>query len=410
MRLVVERLGHRGDGVARDPVLGATFYVPGALPGEEVEGQPEGDRLTRVRILSPSPDRVRPPCVHARSCGGCTLQHASDAFVADWKAEVVTRALAAQGIAAEVLRTVTSPPRSRRRAVLAGRRGKGGAILGFHRRGTHEVIDTPDCLVVHPVITAAFPALREAVMAGAARGRELSLSVTVTEGGPDVGVAGAKPPDPVQLGALAERHGLARLTWADEVLAQRAPAVAVIGRARVPLPPGAFLQATAEGEAALVAAVRDAVGGARRVVDLFAGCGTFALPLAERAEIHAAEADRTMLAALDAGWRGAPGLRRITTETRDLFRNPLSGEELRGFDAAVIDPPRAGAETQVRALAEARLPLVAMVSCNPATFARDAKILTDAGYLLDPVHVIDQFRWSPHVELAARLRLPHIAA
>lgn len=181
-----------------------------------------------------------------------------------------------------------------------------------------------------------------------------------------------------------------------------------MGRARVSPPPGAFLQPTPQGEAALVAAVRDAIGAARRIADLFAGCGTFALPLAETAEVHAVEGDAAMTAALDAGWRGATGLRRVTTEARDLFRRPLTATELGRFDAVVLDPPRQGAAAQTAELARSRVAVVAAVSCNPVTFARDAKTLVAGGFALDWLQVIDQFRWSPHVELAARLSRPHI--
>ena len=187
-------------------------------------------------------------------------------------------------------------------------------------------------------------------------------------------------------------------------MALRRPPVQTFGRARVVPPPGAFLQATAEGAAALTAAVRDTVGAARRVADLFAGCGTFSLPLAETAEIHAVEGDPPMLAALDAGWRATPGLKAVTTEARDLFRRPLTPGELDRFDAVVIDPPRAGAQAQAQALAAARTPVIAAVSCNPVTFARDAAILVAGGYRLEDLQVIDQFRWSGHVEIAAAFR------
>jgi 23S rRNA (uracil1939-C5)-methyltransferase len=205
------------------------------------------------------------------------------------------------------------------------------------------------------------------------------------------------------LGQIAAGHGLARITWNGETVVTATPPALTLGRARVVPPAGGFLQATAEGEAALVAAVRAAVGPARRVADLFAGLGTFALPLAETAAVHAVEAEAPMLAALDRGWRDTPGLRRIDSERRDLYRRPLDAAELKGFDAVVLDPPRAGAEAQVTELAGAKVPVIAYASCNPATFARDARILVAAGYRLDWIEVIDQFRWSPHVELAARL-------
>lgn len=409
MRVTITRLGHLGDGVAQGE--GGAVFVPGALPGEVVEGVLDGDRLTAPRIVTPSPVRVRPPCPHARVCGGCALQHAADPFVAAWKGEVVAHALAAQGLTAPFCPLHTSPPRARRRATLAGRRSKAGVTLGFHMRGSDQVIAVPGCTLLHPDLIATFPALEALTRLGASRSGALAITVTQTLSGPDVAVTGGKPIDPAlwqDLASLAGTAGLARLTWDGAVVAQATPPVVPFGAARVTPPPGAFLQATVAGEAALLAAVRDAVEDARRIVDLFAGCGTFSLPLAAMASVHAAEGDAAMIDALLAGWRGAPGLRAVTGEARDLFRRPLLADELRGYDAAVIDPPRAGAEAQSRALAAARVPVIAAVSCNPATFARDAKIFTDAGYTLDWVQVVDQFRWSTHVELAARLSLPHI--
>lgn len=403
MKAVVARLGHLGDGVTADGL-----FVPGALPGEEVEGEPVGDRLAGVRILTPAPDRVRPPCTHARSCGGCAMQHAADALVARWKEGIVAGALAGQGLWAPIRPILTSPPASRRRATLAGRRTKGGALVGFHMRGSATILPVPGCRLLHPDLMAVLPVLGAVVLAGASRAGELALTVTATLSGIDLAVTGGKPADAAlrtALAGLAEDHALARLTWDHEVVALSAQPVVALGPARVPLPPGAFLQATAHGEAALVRAVAEAVGPARRISDLFAGCGTFALPLAARAEVHAVEGEAAMAAALDAGWRSSPGLRRITTEVRDLFRRPLEPAELARSDAVVIDPPRAGAEAQVARIAAARVPVVAMVSCNPSTFARDARILADAGYVTDWVQPVDQFRWSPHAELAARFVL-----
>jgi 23S rRNA (uracil1939-C5)-methyltransferase len=243
---------------------------------------------------------------------------------------------------------------------------------------------------------------------GSSRKGELAVQVTLSDGGPDVAVSGGKPLDPalrMALGAICDRDRLARIAWDTEVVALRSAPVQRMGAARVVPPPGAFLQATTEGEAALLAVVKSITAGADRIVDLFAGCGTFALPLAERATVHAVEGEAAMTAALQRGWRDAPGLHQVTVETRDLFRRPLLPDELARFDAAVIDPPRAGAESQVMELARARVRRIAMVSCNPVTFARDTAILLRAGYALGPVQVVDQFRWSPHVELVAGLTL-----
>jgi 23S rRNA (uracil1939-C5)-methyltransferase len=397
--VVIERLARTGDGVA-GPVR-----VPFALPGERLRGAVVGGAMPAPELVAASPHRVPPPCPYFGACGGCALQHASDGYVAGWKRKVVVATLAARGIAAEVRPVVTSPPRSRRRAVLAGRRTRKGALVGFHERRSEQVIDVLDCAVLRPEILAAKPALAELVHLGAPRGGALRLTVTSGPAGLDVDAAGGKPLDASLRAALAEvaaSADLARLAWDGEPLAQLRPPFQAFGPARVIPPPGAFLQPTAEGEAALAAAVRGAVGDARRIADLFAGCGTFALPLAAAAEVHAADADGAMLAGLAAGWRQAPGLKRVATAARDLYRRPLLARELDRFEAAVLDPPRAGAEAQTAELARSRVARIAAVSCNPASFARDARVLLDAGFRLDWVQPVDQFRWSPHVELAAR--------
>lgn len=397
--LRIERLGHHGDGIAPGPVFAAR-----TLPGEMVEGTQDGDRLGDIRILEPSSDRVSAPCRHYAACGGCALQHASDAFVSGWKLDVVRTALSAQGLQAPDVALATSPPRSRRRATLHGRRTRKGALVGFHGRASDVLAEVPECQLLRPEILALFAPLQDLVKLGGTRKGELDLAVTWSLGGADVAVTGGKPLDHdlrTDLGMWAEVTDVARLSWNDETVAARRAPDQAMGRARVVPPPGAFLQATVEGEAALVGAVRTAVGDASRVVDLFAGCGTFALPLAESAEVHAVEGAGPMLESLDRGWRFAKGLRRVTTEARDLFRRPLLPDELDRFDAAVIDPPRAGAEAQVAALAESGIGTVVMVSCNPVTFARDAKRLVQAGFALGPIRVVDQFRWSPHIELVA---------
>ena len=406
MNLTIERLGHLGDGIAQGP--NGPIYARQMLPGEVVEGELHGDELTVIRILTPSVVRVKPPCVHARTCGGCMMQHAADGFVTAWKQEIVQGALKAQGISTQFRPVITSPPNSRRRATLTARRTKNGSLLGFHTRGSDTLVAVPGCQLLHPDLIATFPALEALVKVGGSRTVEMQMTVTRSLSGADVVVVGGKPADAamqMDLARLTEAHGLARLTWNGETVALRAMPMQRFGRALVAPPPGAFLQATAEGEQALLQAVALAIGSARKVVDLFAGVGTFTLPLAERAEVLAVEGEAAMMAALDKGARGAEGLRRVTTQTRDLYRRPLEMVEFTGIEAVVIDPPRAGAEAQMRVLAVAKVPVIAAVSCNPATFARDARILTNGGYSLDWVQVVDQFRWSPHVELAARFSL-----
>lgn len=399
MSFTIERLGRRGDGVARD-ADGAQVLAALTLPGEVIEGEIDAGRIAKPRILTPSPDRVRADCPHYATCGGCSLMHGSDAFVTRWKAETVTNALAAHGIAVTIAGIATSPERSRRRAVLSGRRTKKGALLGFHGRASDQIADLTDCRVLRPEITAALPALREIVAAGASRGGEIALTVTQGPEGLDVAATGGKVMDPAlmtRLAALMDSADLARLDWNGTTLTRRTPALRM-GTARVTPPPGSFLQATAEGEAAILAVIRKSLEGARRIVDLFAGCGTFTLPLAARAEIHAVEGLAAPLAALDAAWRATPDLHRVTTETRDLAARPLMPDELARFDAAMIDPPRTGAAAQAEQLAASGLDRIAWVSCDPVTFARDARVMLDGGWRMGPIYVVDQFRWSPHVE------------
>lgn len=404
--VTIERLGQQGDGVAQGPL-----FVPLTLPGEVVSGTVEGDTLIDARIETPSADRVAAPCPHFKSCGGCQVQHASDAFVARWKRDIVVTALQLQGVETEVRQTITSPDRSRRRATFAARRTKKGAMVGFHARKSDAIIPVPACILVTPALAAIPPMAEALAMAGASRKGPLSVTVTESLEGLDVAVTGGKPLDGplrIALAAQCEAFRLARLTWDDELIGMREPPAQRMGSARVVPPPGAFLQATAHGQQVLTDLVADIVGPAKSVIDLFAGCGTFALPLAERAEVTAVEGAQDMVDALDAGWRQAQGLKRVTGVARDLFRRPMLPDELARFDAAVIDPPRAGAAAQIAELAQARIPRIAHVSCNPQTFARDAKTLCDAGYVLDWVQPVDQFRWSSHVELVGAFQLDHM--
>jgi 23S rRNA (uracil1939-C5)-methyltransferase len=402
-KYTITRLGHQGDGIADGPV-----YAPRTLPGEVVSGTLVDQVLTDIRVEVPSDVRVKAPCRHYKACGGCQLQHASDAFVADWKLSIVRNALSAQGVEAPMRPIHTSPEHSRRRATIAVRRTKKGTLAGFHGRASDTITEIPDCLLLDPALIAAIPVAEALAVLGGSRKGVLAVTLTLSEGGLDVAVKGGKPLDgPLEL-ALAqetEKHGLARLSWDGEVIAMRHAPVQRFGAAAVTPPPGAFLQATKDGEQALLRAVSEATRDAKRIVDLFAGSGTFSLPLAEKAEVHAVEGAADMVQALDQGWRRAQGLKRVTTEARDLFRRPLMPDELKSFDAIVLDPPRAGAEAQVAELAQARRPVIAYVSCNPVTFARDAKILVNAGYTLEWVQVVDQFRWSSHTELAARFTL-----
>lgn len=398
-QVTINRLGHQGDGIADGPI-----FAPRTLPGEVVSGTLSGTQLSEIRIVTPSDDRVAPPCRHYKACGGCQLQHASEAFVAGWKQGVVKSALAAQRLETTWRPIHTSPAQSRRRATLAVRRTKKGAMAGFHARASDVITEIPDCQLLDPAILAGIPAAEALAVLGASRKGALAVTITLSGDGLDVSVTGGKPLDGQLQQALAqttEAHGLARLSWDGDVIAMRVPPAQVFGATRVVPPSGTFLQATQDGESVLVEAVQEITGQASHVADLFAGCGTFSLPLAQNSEVLAVEGDVTMTNALDQGWRMAQGLKQVTSVTRDLFRRPLLPDELARFGAVVLDPPRAGASAQVGELVQASVPRIAYVSCNPVTFARDAKELVDAGYTLDWVQVVDQFRWSVHTELVA---------
>ena len=395
MTQIVDRLTLAGFGQLADGTL-----LERVLPGEEVDVQPDGS----ARVVTPVVDRVKAPCRHFKSCGGCAMQHGSDAFVASWKTAIVERAMTARGLPFPFRTLHTSPPKSRRRARLSGKRTKKGAMVGFHAKGSDALIDVPDCQLLLPAIMAGFPALEALTMIVASRKSEVNLTVTDTLNGLDVWVETERELTGqlrIELAALAEAQNLARLAWNDDVVVTRKPPEQMFGKARVAPPAGSFLQATREGEAALVAAVVGAAGKAKKIIDLFSGAGTFTLPLAKTAEIHAVEGDGEMLATLDRGWRHAQGLKAVTTEARDLFRRPLEPDELVKFDLAVLDPPRAGADAQIATLCASNMKRAVMVSCNPITFARDAEALIKAGFVVDWIDVVDQFRWSPHTELVA---------
>ncbi len=391
----IEALTHTGMGRATDGTL-----VPRVLPGEDITLAEDGT----VRIDTPSVNRVAAPCRHYKTCGGCAVQHAADDFVAKWKMDIVRKALTAQGLPADLAGIETSPAQSRRRASWSGRRTKKGAQIGFHARGSDLLVPTPECQLLTPALMAALPAAEALVRRVCSRTGEARITVTQSLAGPDVRVDYDAPLTGdlrIDLAQLAQEHDLARLSYGDEPIATIDPPAQQFGTARVVPPPGAFLQATDHGQEVLTRAVVQATTGARRIVDLFSGCGTFSLPLAAQAEVHAVEGETEMVEALSAGWRKAQGLKSVSVEARDLFRRPLLPDELSRFDAAVIDPPRAGADAQIAEIAEAKVPVVAMVSCNPVTFARDAQRLVQAGYVMQPPLVVDQFRWSAHVELVA---------
>jgi 23S rRNA (uracil1939-C5)-methyltransferase len=404
-RLVIERLGHRGDGIAETP--DGPLYVPYVLPGETVEvervpGHP--DRRHALRVDVESPQRIVPICPHFGVCGGCALQHWDETHYRAWKRDLVIAALAQAGLEAMVDELADAHGAGRRRGVFHARRSHDILQVGFAAYRAYHVVPIDRCPILAPELAGAIAAAWALAEALRPQRKPLDIQVTASEQGLDVDVRGSAPLPPAvtaQLAPLAQAHRLARLTRHGELIVQHAQPTLRIGRARVALPPGAFLQPTTEGEAALARLVIGHVGDAASVADLFAGVGPFALRLAERARVHAADSDAPAMAALRQA-AAAPGLKPIEAETRDLFRRPLIVPELTRFDAVVFDPPRQGAQAQARALAESKVPVVVAVSCNPATFARDARLLVDGGYRLVAVTPVDQFRYSAHVEIVAR--------
>ncbi|MBL8705641.1 MAG: 23S rRNA (uracil(1939)-C(5))-methyltransferase RlmD [Rhodospirillales bacterium] len=428
----ISGLGARGDGIGS--VDGAAIYVPFTAPGDRVRvrlGTKRGDGCAGEVLAweRRSAARREPPCPVFGRCGGCAWQHLSPALYARTKRDLLIEALARQGLVATtafpVDATRISPPGDRRRVRFAGERSARGVVLGLHVRGGHALVDLSDCAVAAQGIVALLAPAR--AVAGALdalqpgrRPAAFQLAVTLTDSGPDLTWTLPAAPglaDRERLAGFAEANRIARVSWRRaangddagpaEMLLQRAPAQLRIGSAQVELPPDAFLQAGIEGERALVELVLDAVDAASRgpVADLFAGCGTFSLPLAARRAVHAADGDAASIAALDQAARHG-GLTRLTAERRDLMRRPLHVEELKKFAAVVFDPPRAGALAQAQELARSKVPAVVAVSCDPATLARDLKILVDGGYAIERVVPIDQFLWSPRIEAVAMLRRP----
>ncbi len=407
--LLIDRVGHRGDGVvdtADEPI-----FVPGALPGETVEvenipGHP--DRRQLLRVETASSERITPICPHFGICGGCAVQHWETSAYRTWKRGLVIEALRQAGIEAPVADLIDAHGEGRRRAVFHARRGTHDVLeVGFAAARAHQVIPIDRCPVLANALDGALKAAWAIAETLGPLRKPLDIHVTATDAGLDIDVRGSGPLTAnvtTALARLAATHNLARLTRHGELVAQTHPPTLRIGAATVVLPPAAFLQATAEGEsvlARLAAEICAAAKPKKGVVDLFAGIGPFALRLAEQTRVTACDNDEAALAAL-AQASHAPGLKPVTIERRDLFKNPYLASELDRFDAVVFDPPRQGAQAQSRELAASRVPTIAAVSCNPGTFARDARILLDGGYRLADVTPVDQFRYSAHVELVAR--------
>jgi 23S rRNA (uracil1939-C5)-methyltransferase len=405
--LLIDHVGHRGDGVG---FIGAeAVYVPYTLGGETVEVDAVAghhpDRRRLIAVETASKERIAPFCPHFAVCGGCAIQHWEAEHYRAWKRNLVIETLSQAKLDCEVAPLVDAHGLGRRRITLHARMMSHNVLkVGFTAASSHELIPIDRCPILDPALTHALDAawaLAEPLLAG---GKPLDIQVTATRGGLDVDVRGSGPLKPATItlaSRIAEQHRLARLTRHGELVVQRSPPAIGIGTAEVILPPGSFLQATVAGEETLAALVTGRCGKAKHVVDLFCGVGPFALRLATKARVTAFDNDAGAVAALQKA-ATAPGLKPVKAEARDLFRRPLVPQELRDVDVVVFDPPRQGAQAQSQQLAASKVPVAIAVSCNAATFARDARILVDGGYKMETVVPVDQFRHTPHVELVAR--------
>ncbi|ESQ76419.1 class I SAM-dependent RNA methyltransferase [Asticcacaulis sp. AC402] len=399
----IDKVGFQGDGITAGGLI-----VPMTLPGERVLARQGKERPELVEVIMASPERVTPPCPHFSACGGCTLQHWDLAAYSAWKHEVVVAQLRRGGLETEVLPGFTTPTHSRRRVGLHARKQGNQVQIGFKARRSWSLVPIEVCVISDPAIVASLPMLRQLAAPLFEHPKSAPvLHVTASLTGLDIDISGVERTKSgglsadarMQIAMAAGEAGFARVTMGEDILYQVRQPMIRFGKATVSLPIGSFLQATPQAEAAMAALVSDSVAGAKKVADLFCGAGTFTFPLAETAVVYAADGAATSIAALKNAMASAPGLKTITPEVRDLFRRPMVAEEMKGFDAIVFDPPRAGAEAQAFEIARSGVAHAVAVSCNLQTFVRDAKILVNAGFSLDRVTPIDQFLWSAHVEL-----------
>ena len=405
--LTIARLGARGDGIAETP--SGQVFVPYTLPGETVRVVRDGERGQLVEIIAPAQSRIAAICPLFTRCGGCAAQHMAPGLYSEWKRQQVVTALGRAGIEAPVAEIVDAHGAGRRRVTFHARREGIGMLVGFMQARSHDLIAVEACPVLAPGLARA-PAVAQ-LLANRLGGsnKPLDLQITASDGGLDVDIRGHGPAGDklrLSLTEAAERLDLARLAMHGEIIVERRPPLQRMGKASVAPASGGFLQATVTGEETIAALVMAALPKAKHVADLFAGCGPFSFRLAERMKVLAVESDKAAILALTRAAGATQGLKPIATEVRDLFRRPLLEHELNGFDAVVLDPPRAGAEAQTKRLAASKLGTVVYVSCDAGTFARDAAILIAGGYALEGVTPVDQFRYSAHIELVGVFRRP----
>lgn len=434
VKLEISELGAAADGIAE--LDGAPVFVPRTLPGEIVEAQVDGPRAHVTKIDKPSPARTEPECPHFGMCGGCACQHMAIDFYREWKTSLITDALSKHGISAQLQPLFCVPPHDRRRAILTASLARNGPqhtdasgaktpnaiplALGFHAAGTHNVVDIKQCLVMRPEIVEALPRLRVFLKLVVTQTRNMRVTVLAANDGLDIalttvpanarskGKVGLSREDVTRLAANAPMLNAQRITCdGDPIYARGAPQI-TCANAQVTPPSGIFVQASQSAEHKMAQLILDALPKrAKNVADLFCGIGAFTFPMASRARVSAYEIERDALGALNSAIRHAQGVKQIKTNVRDLFHEPLSRKELSEFDAVILDPPRAGAKRQAENIAKSKVPVLVYVSCNPATFARDAKTLHAGGYMLQNVTPIDQFVYAAHIELVAVFQKEH---
>ena len=407
VEITIDALGAKGDGIAYHD--GKALYVPFALEGERVLATPMGERAEVEEIVVASADRVEPICPLFQTCGGCSMQHVAPAPYAAWKRAMVVDALASRGLEdVPVDDMVQTRPGGRRRAVLTARLMGRRLLFGYHETRSNRIVDADHCPLLVPALNALLPKLADHLPLFMTKKGEARVTLLATESGIDVSLDDVKDlrqgQDYLKAVEMAETLDLARLSANGETMLERRPPLLRMGPAQVSPPSGSFVQAEDAAEDAMARLVTEAVGSAKRVIDLFCGSGTFALRLAANAQVWALESEEGAIKALERGWRFGNNLKGIKPERRDLFRRPLLAQEMKKFDALVFDPPRAGAKAQCEEIAKTKLPTVVAVSCNPGTLARDLRILVDGGYKVERVTPIDQFLYSPHVECVAVLR------
>ncbi|WP_105418708.1 MULTISPECIES: class I SAM-dependent RNA methyltransferase [Neorhizobium] len=408
--VTINRLGAQGHGIANGE--DGPVYVPYALPGETLAIARNGDHGTVMSTSNPSPDRVTPPCRHfgpdSDACGGCSLQHLADAPYHAFKRNLVVEALKSKGLTPDVGELVIAHPGERRRVVFSARRTEKELLLGFNRAETNHIVSIVECPIASPGIVARLEAIRAVGKALATGSDTFRIAVLETLAGLDLAADGLKPLDDKQRRLVTETvlalKNIARVSANGEIVIELQKPLVDFGGVKVSPPPGAFTQATKPAEDAMAELVLSHVGKAKRIIDLFAGSGTFSLRLARIGKVHAVEGDEKSVKALDHAARNTQGLKPVSVEKRDLFRRPMMVSELKNYDAVVFDPPRAGAEVQMKELVRSGVKTVVAVSCNPLTLARDLRILVDGGYQIKAVTPIDQFLWSPHVEAVVLLQ------